>query len=153
MTRPRMDMSGGQADAIEHLDPVSLAEAISKLPPNHALVAAARVGAEVADARWERREAIREASKDVAAAAAKPLREWDNGRGWANSHIPHDELARRRAEIPEQRTRSVDDDLDAACGAARAACAAATQDEDDDGGDAEEGDQRTERADVLVDEV
>jgi hypothetical protein len=138
-----MDTTGGQADALEHLDPVSLAAAISKLPPNHALVAAARVGAEVADARWEHREAVREASKDVADAAAKPLREWDNGRGWANSRIPHDELERRRAEIPQQRSR-------AACGAARAACAAATQQEDDDGDDSEEGDQLPDRP--LVDE-
>jgi hypothetical protein len=147
-----MDTTGGQADALEHLDPVSLAAAISKLPPNNALVAAARVGVEVADARWERREAVRQASKDVAAAASKTLREWDNGRGWANSRIPHDELERRRVEIPQQRSRVADEDLDAACDAARAACAAATQQQDDDGDDAEEGDQPPDRADALVDE-
>lgn len=69
MTRPRRDPQGRQADAVQHLDPVSLAVAISTLPPAHALVAAARAGVEVADARWEYREAQRQASKDVAAAA------------------------------------------------------------------------------------
>jgi hypothetical protein len=153
MTRPRMDVPGGQGDALEHVDPVSLAVAISKLPPNHALVAAARTGAEVADARWERREAERQASKDVAAAAQKTL-----GRGWADRRVPRDEIERRRAEVPAQRREPVDADLEAAFRSARAACAAATHEQQPDEDDDQEGDQGGEhtrsadRDEELVDE-
>jgi hypothetical protein len=47
---------------LDDVDPVALAEELSKLPPSHPLVSAARVGVEVSDAR---RAAI-ETSHDVA---------------------------------------------------------------------------------------
>lgn len=159
MTRPRHDMSGGQAAGLEHLDPVSLAAALGKLPPTHALVTAARVGTEVADARAEYQAAVRDAGKDVAAAAERGLRGWDNGRGWVNSRVPHDEVARRRAEpgtVPAP--AQVDAELAAAFAVAGAACAAAVavgDGDEDEAGDDEPGDRAgdvSSAADVDTDE-
>ena len=123
MTRPRRDPIGGQADALQHLDrlvdPVSLAVAISKLPPTSALVAAARSGAEIAEARWERREQLRQAGKDIAAGLDPSWRRW------ADNYLPYEELERRRAELPPPRRSEPDPELAAAFAVAAAACQAA----------------------------
>jgi hypothetical protein len=52
---------------LDAIDPVELAAALSQLPPTHALVAAARAAADVADSRREHQLEQRAAAKNVAA--------------------------------------------------------------------------------------
>lgn len=56
---------GGDHDILAGLDPVELAVALSQRPPTDALVAAARLAVEQADARWERDRALGDAAKDA----------------------------------------------------------------------------------------
>lgn len=73
----------------DDLDPVLLAVTLSLLPAGHPLLAAARAGLEVHELRRARRRALRDASHDIASAWPRDL-----GHRW----VPHDEIARRRAE-------------------------------------------------------
>jgi hypothetical protein len=87
------------------INPVDLAEALSKLPPNDQYVVAARLAAEVSQGRREEQAAERDASKAV---AGDPIwQRYDGGRGYANSWVPRDEIEQRRSsagpQIPEQR--------------------------------------------------
>jgi hypothetical protein len=89
-----------RARAVLDMDPAELAAELSKLPPRDQYVVAARLGAEMSEARQERARELRDASKDVAG-----HKSW---RGYADRRIPYDELQRRRAQpgprIPGQRT-------------------------------------------------
>lgn len=76
-------------------DPITLAHQLAVLAetePDHPLLIAVRIALEVADARRAHHRARREASLDVH--GALPPREW---RRWADNHVPHAEIARRRA--------------------------------------------------------
>lgn len=56
---------------VDDLDPVELGVALSKLPPTHALVAAARAAVDVAELRAEQQRDDAEASKDMSRAWAE----------------------------------------------------------------------------------
>lgn len=148
MTRPRMHETGRQVEALQRIDAVSLAAALSLLSPDHPVVTAARTGIEVGELRDKRREAMRQAGKEIAA-------------GWrysAMDAVKHDELARRRdwsaqAEVrmPRQRAEDVDPELAAAFAVAEAeARSARADDEDGDGGGDDDEDLHA-RDDTLVD--
>jgi hypothetical protein len=100
MNRQRRPL-GPRRSRVLDLDPVELAVELSKLPPHHPLVAAARSAVEVAELRRERQHALAEASKAISAGT-----DW---RRVANEHVPHEEIQRRRqapgpsARIPTPR--------------------------------------------------
>jgi hypothetical protein len=118
---------------LDDVDPVELGEALSKLPPSHPLVSAARVGVEVSDAR---RAAI-ESSHDVASGwradgGVTDARQMWEGR--AETDGPGSKAARKAAELsePPHQDRSAPDAATAVRWAREwAAEEAARQDEED----------------------
>lgn len=55
--------------SLDDVDPVTLAEWLSRRPPTDAYVAAARAAVDVSEARWDRDHALAEAGTDVASGA------------------------------------------------------------------------------------
>ena len=152
--RPRMDTPGGQTDAYRHLDPVSLGSALARLPHDHELVVASRLALEVrADAMHSgddypggRYHRIHQVPEYTAVQKARwgPTGDRDLWVKYGPAGPP---------EIPQQRSREVDADLDAACAAAEAACVAAgdgAAEDDGDGEDHQADDHAQVDADVLV---
>lgn len=93
---------------LEKVDPVELAEALSKLPPTHQLVAAARAAVDVSDARWDRDHAMAEASRDVASGWSADGGATDAQRMWAGRAEvdgPDSRAAEKSAELSRPPTR------------------------------------------------
>lgn len=94
---------------LDDIDPIELAEALSRRPPTDALVAAARAAVDVSDARWERDHAMAEAGSDVA--AARPQTDRDARQMYdarAETDGPGSRSAEKAAELsrpvqPEER--------------------------------------------------
>lgn len=91
-------------------DQIELARQLAILvetDPESPLLLVIRTALEVADARRGAHRARREAGLDIHSAMTPE--EW---RRWAENHVPHAEIARRRAE-PGPMARGTDDLLDA----------------------------------------
>jgi hypothetical protein len=66
---------------------------LAETDPDHPVILAVRLALEAADARREHRGAIRQAGLDIH--SGRTPEEW---RRWADNHVPHAEIERRRAE-------------------------------------------------------